>query len=42
MLGAALVHPDQRAVIPLMPEPIIKQDGRGKNDQQFPESDRTL
>jgi len=32
MLGAALVHPDQRAVIPLMPEPIIKQDGTGKND----------
>jgi hypothetical protein len=32
LLGAALVHPDQRAVIPLMPEPIIKQDGTGKND----------
>jgi len=32
MLGAALVHPDQRAVIPLMPEPIVKQDGMGKND----------
>jgi len=32
MLGAALVHPDQRAVIPLMPEPVIKQDGTGKND----------
>jgi hypothetical protein len=32
MLGAALVHPDQRAVIPLMPEPIIKQDGTAKND----------
>jgi len=32
MLGAALVHPEQRAVIPLMPEPIIKQDGTGKND----------
>jgi hypothetical protein len=32
MLGAALVHPDQRAVIPLMPEPIVKQDGTGKND----------
>jgi hypothetical protein len=32
MLGAALVHPNQRAVIPLMPEPIIKQDGMGKND----------
>ena len=32
MLGAALVHPDQRTVIPLMPEPIVKQDGTGKND----------
>src|SRR5499433_332091 len=32
MLGAAIVHPDQRAVIPLMPEPVIKQDGTGKND----------
>ncbi len=32
MVGAALVHPDQRAVIPLMPEPMIKQDGMGKND----------
>jgi len=32
MLGAALIHPDQRAVIPLMPEPIIKQDGTEKND----------
>lgn len=24
MLGAALIHPDKREVIPLMPEPIIK------------------
>jgi len=32
MLGVALVHPDQQAVIPLMPEPIIKQDGEKKND----------
>jgi len=32
MLGAALVHPDRREVIPLMPEPIIKQDGTEKND----------
>jgi hypothetical protein len=32
MLGAALIHPDQRAVIPLRPEPIIKQDGTSKND----------
>jgi len=32
MLGAALIHPDFREVIPLMPEPIIKQDGTEKND----------
>ena len=32
MLGAAIVHPDIREVIPLMPEPIIKQDGQQKND----------
>jgi Transposase DDE domain len=32
MLGAALIHPDKREVIPLMPEPIIKQDGTSKND----------
>lgn len=32
MLGAALVHPDKAEVIPLAPEPIIKQDGQAKND----------
>ena len=32
MLGAALIHPDQRAVIPLMPEPIMNRDGTDKND----------
>jgi hypothetical protein len=32
MLGAAIVHPDHKAVIPLAPEPIIKQDGAAKND----------
>ena len=32
MLGAAIIHPDMRAVIPLMPEPIGKHDGTGKND----------
>ena len=32
MLGAVLIHPDRRAVIPLMPEPIVKQDGTEKND----------
>ena len=32
LLGAVLVHPDHREVLPLMPEPIIKQDGTCKND----------
>jgi hypothetical protein len=32
MLGAVLLHPDHREVIPLAPEPIIKQDGQNKND----------
>jgi Transposase DDE domain len=32
MLGAALIHPDVREVIPLMPEPIVQQDGTAKND----------
>jgi len=32
MLGAAIVHPDVREVIPLMPEAIVQQDGTEKND----------
>jgi len=32
MLGAAIVHPNYREVIPLAPEPIQKQDGSCKND----------
>jgi hypothetical protein len=32
MLGAAIIHPDVRAVIPLMPEPIGQYDGTDKND----------
>lgn len=32
MLGAAIVHPDHKEVIPLAPEPIQKQDGSSKND----------
>jgi hypothetical protein len=30
-LGAAILHPDRRAVIPVMPEPIVQHDGTGKN-----------
>ena len=32
LLGAAIVHPDFKEVVPLAPEPIIKQDGQSKND----------
>ncbi len=32
MLGGAIVHPDMKTVIPLAPEPSIKQDGERKND----------
>ncbi len=32
MLGAVLVHPDHKEVIPLAPEPILKQDEATKND----------
>jgi hypothetical protein len=32
MLSAVLVHPALREVIPLMPEPLVKQDGATKND----------
>jgi hypothetical protein len=32
LLAAAIVHPDQAVVIPLAPEPIVKQDGDTKND----------
>ena len=32
MLGAVVVHPDIKEVIPLAPEPIQKQDGSTKND----------
>ena len=32
MLGAAIVHPSFKEVLPLAPEFIIKQDGQSKND----------
>jgi hypothetical protein len=32
MLGAAIIHPDRREVIPLMPEPIVLHNGVDKND----------
>ena len=32
MLAAAFVHPDHKAVFPLAPEMILKEDGDTKND----------
>jgi hypothetical protein len=32
ILCSALVHPDQRVVVPFAPEPIMKEDGATKND----------
>jgi hypothetical protein len=32
MLGAVIVHPEHKEVIPLAPEPIVKGDGFQKND----------
>ena len=32
LLGGVLTHPDFAAVVPLAPEPIIRQDGETKND----------
>jgi hypothetical protein len=32
MLGACVVHPDKRNVVPLCPEVIVNQDGSTKND----------
>jgi len=32
MVAAVLIHPDQKEVIPLAIEPIVKQDGETKND----------
>lgn len=42
MLGAAIVHPDLKEVIPLAPEPIQKQDGSTKNDCERNASKRLL
>jgi len=32
LMGGVIIHPDRREVIPLMPEPIMRQDGETKND----------
>ena len=42
MLGAVLVSPDKRIVIPIGAEPILKQDGKKKNDCEINASKRLL
>ena len=42
LLGAVIVHPDQRQVIPLAPEPITRQDGATKNDGERNAAKRLL
>jgi hypothetical protein len=41
-LPAVIVHPDQRQVIPLGAEAILKQDGATKNDSELKASQRLL
>jgi len=42
MLGVAIAHPDFKEVIPLCPEPIMKEDGATKNDCERNASERML
>lgn len=42
ILQAALVHPDMRQVVPLVPEPIKNEDGRKKQDCEINASKRVL
>lgn len=42
LLGAVLVHPECKIVIPLAPEPIIKADGNTKNDCEINAAKRLL
>jgi hypothetical protein len=42
LLGAASMPPDLRAVIPLMPEPIVRHDGTAKNDGERKAAKRFL
>lgn len=42
MLAGCFVHPDLKAVLPIAPEPIIKQDGAKKNDCERNASQRLL
>ncbi len=42
LLAGAIVHPDKKQVIPLIPEPILRRDGEKKNDCEREASKRFL
>ena len=42
MLGAVIAHPDFKEVIPICPEPIMKEDGAAKNDCERNATERLL
>jgi len=42
ILGASIVHPDHKEVIPICPEPIMNADGNAKNDCERNASVRLL
>ena len=42
ILSAAIVHPDQKLVLPFAPEPIMKTDGSKKNDCEHNAAKRFL
>lgn len=42
MLGAVIAHPNLKEVIPICPEPIMKEDGSTKNDCERNASERLL
>jgi len=42
MLGAVIAHPDYKEVIPVCPEPIMKEDGSTKNDCERNATERLL
>jgi hypothetical protein len=41
-LGAVIAHPDHKEVIPICPEPIMKEDGAAKNDCERNATERLL
>lgn len=42
MLSGAIVHPDQKVVLPFAPEPIMRSDGSTKNDCERRSAERFL